>query len=81
MVVRTLASMELTDIDREMLALERQWFRYPGVKEQQVRERFDLSMTAYYHRLVVLASDPAAIAADPVTTRLIRQRIGRRRVA
>ena len=37
-----------------MLALERQWWKYAGAKEQAIRELFDLSATHYYQILNAL---------------------------
>lgn len=63
----------LTDTDREILALEREWFRFAGVKEQVVRERFGLSITAYYQLLNRLLDDPAALAHDPLVVNRLRR--------
>ena len=70
----------LTDRDREILAFERRWWKYPGTKEAAVRERFGLSPTRYYQVLNSLIDSPAALAADPMLVlRLRRARAGRRR--
>ncbi|MDQ6937717.1 MAG: DUF3263 domain-containing protein, partial [Actinomycetota bacterium] len=34
--------------DREILAFERQWWKFAGAKEQAIRELFDMSSTRYY---------------------------------
>ena len=60
----------LTRRDREILAFERQWWKYAGAKEQAIRELFDMSTTRYYQVLNALIDTPAALAADP-TTRVI----------
>jgi hypothetical protein len=71
---------ELTDRDREILAFERQWWKYPGSKETAVRELFGLSPTRYYQVLNALIDHPAALAADPMLVkRLRRARAGRHR--
>ncbi|MGF1661075.1 MAG: DUF3263 domain-containing protein [Kineosporiaceae bacterium] len=71
---------DLTDGEREILAFERQWWKYPGSKETAVRERFGLSPTRYYQVLNALIDQPAALAADPMlVTRLRRARAGRYR--
>jgi hypothetical protein len=41
-----IAAAELTDLDREILDFERQWWKYAGAKEPTVRETFDMSSTA-----------------------------------
>lgn len=66
--------------DHEILAFERQWWKYAGAKEQAVRELFGLSATRYYQVLNALVDKPAAMAADPmVVKRIHRERVGRRR--
>jgi uncharacterized protein DUF3263 len=74
-------SGELERREREILAFERQWWKYAGAKEQAIRELFDMSATRYYQVLNALMEKPAAMAADPMLIkRLRRQRIGRRRI-
>ena len=34
--------------EREILAFERQWWRFAGAKEEAIRERFGMSATRYY---------------------------------
>jgi hypothetical protein len=66
--------------DREILAFERQWWKYAGAKEQAVRELFDMSATRYYQVLNALIDTPEALAADPMLVkRLRRLRAGRQR--
>lgn len=69
----------LTDVERELLAFERTWWREAGVKEQAIRERFDLSPTRYYQMLNDLLELPSAMEEDPLLVRrLVRQRAARR---
>jgi hypothetical protein len=71
---------ELTGREREILAFERQWFRYPGAKGNAVRELFGLSDTRYYQILNALIDRPEALAHDPMLVkRLRRVRATRRR--
>jgi hypothetical protein len=64
----------------EMLAFERQWWKYAGAKEQAIRELFDMSATRYYQALNTMIDRPAALAADPMLVkRLRRLRSGRQR--
>jgi hypothetical protein len=71
---------ELTDTDRELLAFERQWWRYAGAKEQAIRETFGFSATRYYQLLGRLIDRPEALAHDPMLVkRLRRLRADRRR--
>src|SRR5512142_839187 len=71
---------ELTEREREVLAFERQWWKYPGAKEQAVRELFGMSATRYYQVLNALIDRPEALAHDPMLVkRLRRMRQTRRR--
>ena len=66
--------------DREILAFERQWWKYAGAKEQAVRELFDMSATRYYQVLNALIDTPEALAFDPMLVkRLRRMRASRQR--
>jgi hypothetical protein len=64
---------ELTDREREILAFERQWWRFAGAKEQAIRELFGLSVTRYYQALNALIDRPAALAADPMLVKRLRR--------
>nr|WP_143762298.1 DUF3263 domain-containing protein [Isoptericola variabilis] len=64
---------ELSDRDREILAFERQWWKYAGAKEQAVRELFGLSPTRYYQVLNALIDSPAALAHDPMLVKRLRR--------
>ena len=63
----------LTRRDREILAFERQWWKYAGAKEQAIRELFDMSTTRYYQVLNALIDSPAALAADPMLVKRLRR--------
>ncbi|HEY0186804.1 MAG TPA: DUF3263 domain-containing protein [Cellulomonas sp.] len=67
------AATELSERDRELLAFERQWWKYAGAKEQAVRELFDLSATRYYQVLNALIDSPAALAHDPMLVKRLRR--------
>jgi len=70
----------LSERDEQILAFERQWWKYAGAKEQAVRELFDMSATRYYQVLNALIDDPAALAHDPMLVkRLRRMRSSRQR--
>jgi hypothetical protein len=70
----------LSDRDREIIAFERQWWKYAGAKEQAIRELFDMSATRYYQVLNALIDSPAALEADPMLIkRLHRLRATRQR--
>ena len=67
------ASDGLSRRDREILAFERQWWKYAGAKEQAVRELFDMSATRYYQVLNTLIDSPAALASDPMLVKRLRR--------
>ena len=59
--------------ERDMLAFERQWWRFAGAKEAAIRERFGMSATRYYQVLNALVDRPEALAADPLLVRRLRR--------
>ena len=66
-------SAELSERDRQVLAFERQWWKYAGAKEQAIRELFDMSATRYYQVLNGLLDNPAALAAEPMLVKRLRR--------
>lgn len=64
--------------DREVLAFERQWWRFAGAKEAAIRERFGMTPTRYYQVLNALIDRPEALAADPLLVRRLRRLRGAR---
>lgn len=71
----------LSERDMRILAFERRWWRYPGAKEQAIRETFCIPATRYYQLLNDLIDRPEALAFDPILVkRLRRQRTERRRL-
>lgn len=70
----------LSERDHEILAFERQWWKYAGSKEQAIKELFNMSSTRYYQVLNALLDNPAAMEADPMLVkRLRRMRASRQR--
>ena len=66
--------------DAEILAFERQWWKYAGAKEQAIRELFDMSATRYYQVLNALIDRQDALELDPMLVkRLRRMRASRQR--
>ncbi|MDT0260840.1 DUF3263 domain-containing protein [Jatrophihabitans lederbergiae] len=59
--------------DREILAFERQWWKYAGAKEQAIRELFDMSATRYYQVLNGLIDTSEALVADPMLVKRLRR--------
>lgn len=56
-----------------ILTFERQWWKYPGSKEQSIRELFSMSATRYYQELNALIDAPAALAHDPLLVKRLRR--------
>jgi hypothetical protein len=63
----------LSDRDRQILAFERQWWKYAGAKEQAIRELFDMSATRYYQLLNILIDRPEALECDPMLVKRLRR--------
>ena len=59
--------------DRDVLAFERQWWKYAGAKEQAIRDRFDMSATRYYQVLNTLIDRPEALGHDPLLVKRLRR--------
>ena len=66
-------SIGLTEREQEILAFERQWWKYAGAKEQAIRELFDMSATRYYQVLNALLDRPDAMAFDPMLVKRLRR--------
>jgi len=67
------AASQLSPRDQEILAFERQWWKYAGAKEQAIRELFDMSATRYYQVLNALIDRPEALATDPMLVKRLRR--------
>ncbi|WP_371130968.1 DUF3263 domain-containing protein [Arthrobacter sp. SDTb3-6] len=63
----------LGEREARMLALERQWWKYAGAKEQAIRDMFDLSATHYYQILNALIDTEAALEHDPMLVKRLRR--------
>ena len=55
----------LTRREYDLLAFERQWWKYAGAKEDAIKELFAMSATRYYQVLNALVDRPEALAARP----------------
>jgi hypothetical protein len=66
-------TVPLSERDTEILAFERQWWKYAGAKEQAVREKFQMSATRYYQVLNALIDKPEALAVDPLLVKRLRR--------
>ena len=71
---------ELTPRDREILAFEREWWRYATAKDRATQERFGLVARDYYRTLSRLIDSDEALEHDPLLVRRLRRlRATRRR--
>lgn len=69
----------LTEQQRAILDVERQFWRTAGAKEEAIRA-LELSPVRYYQLLVALIHTPAAMESDPVLVkRLLRIASARQR--
>jgi hypothetical protein len=66
-------TVELTEREQEILAFERQWWKYAGAKEQAIRDQFQMSATRYYQVLNALIDRPEALAFDPLLVKRLRR--------
>jgi hypothetical protein len=64
---------ELSARDAEILAFERQWWKFAGAKEQAIRDQFQMSATRYYQVLNALIDSQAALAQDPLLVKRLRR--------
>jgi hypothetical protein len=64
---------ELSARDADILAFERQWWKFAGAKEQAIRDRFQMSATRYYQVLNALIDKPEALAQDPLLVKRLRR--------
>ncbi|GAA1908675.1 MAG: DUF3263 domain-containing protein [Williamsia herbipolensis] len=63
----------LTRREHDILAFERQWWKYAGAKEEAIKELFGLSATRYYQVLNALVDRPEALAVDPMLVKRLRR--------
>jgi hypothetical protein len=71
--------MTLTERERDVLDLERDWWLSSPSKRQAIRDRLGLTPATYYGMLRRLAVSPEAFAYDPLVVHRVRRRILRRR--
>src|SRR3954470_15959114 len=64
---------ELSARDADILAFERQWWKFAGAKEQAIRDKFQMSATRYYQVLNALIDKPEALAQDPLLVKRLRR--------
>src|SRR3979409_526408 len=68
----------LTRREHDILAFERQWWKYAGSKEDAIKELFSMSATRYYQVLNALVDRPEALASDPMLVKRLRRLPGHR---
>ena len=64
---------DLAPREIDILDFERTWWKHAGVKEQAIRERFDMSATRYYQLLNELLEKPEALAHDPILVKRLKR--------
>jgi len=68
-----MSSHGLTDREREILAFEREWWKYAGTKDTAVRTAFDMGVADYYQTLNTLIDHPGAHTFDALLVRRLRR--------
>ncbi len=63
----------LSEREHDVLAFERQWWKYAGAKEAAIKDLFDMSATRYYQVLNALIDKPEALAVDPLLVKRLRR--------
>ncbi len=64
---------ELAPLERSILSLEKENWKYPGAIEAAVRRRLGLTPIAYYQQLNTMIDNPRIIALEPALTRRLRE--------
>jgi hypothetical protein len=64
---------QLSQQDIDILDFERSWWKHAGVKEQAIKERFEMSATRYYQILNDLLENPEALAHDPILVKRLKR--------
>lgn len=64
---------ELTAQQREILAFEKKFYKYAGVKERAIVTELNMTPIAYYQQVFALLQDPRAHALEPA----LMSRLGR----
>ncbi|MCT1458419.1 DUF3263 domain-containing protein [Aestuariimicrobium sp. p3-SID1156] len=67
------AEVGLSDRDAAILAFEKSWWAADASKASEIRERFNMSTTAYHQILNGLLDNPHALAAEPLLVKRLRR--------
>ncbi|WP_235997783.1 DUF3263 domain-containing protein [Aestuariimicrobium ganziense] len=71
----------LSEREAEILDFERSWWAASRSKDDEIRERFELSSTRYHQILNALLDNPAAMAHDALLVKRLRRQRDLRRDA
>ena len=63
----------LTRREYDILAFERQWWKYAGAKEEAIKDLFSMSATRYSQVLNALVDRQEALSADPMLVKRLRR--------
>lgn len=63
----------LSERDVAILDFEKSWWMARSSKEQEIRDRFDLSAARYYQILNALIDRPEALEHDPLLVKRLRR--------
>jgi hypothetical protein len=72
---------DLTDVERAMLDFTKTQWRYKGQQDEAIRERFGITPTRFWQRMLTLVDRPEALAYDPVIVHRLQRLFSRRRSA
>ena len=64
---------ELTERQKDLLALERKWWLSGAAKQQAIRDRFGVSPARFQRELAAVVDTDAALAYDPLLVRRLRR--------
>jgi hypothetical protein len=67
------AGPEPSELERRVLAFERDWEGTGGAKEAAIRSQLGLTTTRYYQLLHAVIENPIALAEDPLLVRRLQR--------
>lgn len=63
----------MTDLERQILDFESQWWRARGNKETEIRQLFGWSVVRYAQKLNQVVDNPGALEHDPILVNRLRR--------
>lgn len=63
----------MTDLERQILDFESQWWRARGNKEKEIRQLFGWSTVRYAQKLNRVVDNPEALAHNPILVNRLRR--------